>query len=839
MASTLRSPSRNTRAAPRAPAEAWSDSREAAPLPHRVPAVDADAGGARVRAGAPPFPARTGLLPSTMPATRSWLMGAAPPLPDAELAEELAQLEATVAAARAVEAAARAEAVQEARLATAPQQQQHQQEALCTASAVDDSDSAEGVTAPPQPRSALPLATHTSASPAGTSPPMAPPRDERASLLQQHNAAGGAGSSDEDEVPAPRALPQHLTAAKPASRRPPAYTRRDGIQSPEAARSPSRATADDPGHGDGADGASGIVVGEDTDTPDGGGHAVWLWDASDAGQDTWNAAASHDAGRDTWNSPAAHNSVNSAERDASCASSEQEGAAGDHACSGGGSDSDAEQAADEAGGRNQQAWGPSEERADDEFNVVDFVSQVRELPWHDGDEAAGARHALGMSSEATRTKEHPNGRAGGAAGPFTQLHSTRRFAQKPRARWHGTMSHRIHLGVGDGRGNGDDAGGSDAPGETPTGPASPVEHATAAAEALTQVARPKFLGYKPNPARLLQKIRQGGKTTQSRDPTKSRVHAAEAAPARAQQAVHPLTRKPEASPLTLRHAGGAQRYGSPALHVAASLSSPVLMGSPAPNAVSGADLAHPTIYTTNILLGRMEQLALGNEREQAACMPLPPHQAHDAAVKAATAAANVPTDEQMYVGLPALEPPAPPPRVGKQLHPGWVASRAAKPEIGALWSEAEQTPGVCKTRPVAVYMRPKPADVSDALLALLPDPACTGATPKYWLVWNCRKCQARQVQKHRQDCLDVIEFTQEDIREGPPEHLHCVELLQGLHQTDQLCFHSWKIPRLGHSHYNAEMRRLPSHVLHPFKHAMPGYQRCAGMLSSCDMNTHA
>lgn len=96
------------------------------------------------------------------------------------------------------------------------------------------------------------------------------------------------------------------------------------------------------------------------------------------------------------------------------------------------------------------------------------------------------------------------------------------------------------------------------------------------------------------------------------------------------------------------------------------------------------------------------------------------HTAPQASVAAATAAANVQSGTQLYAGLAPLEPlPPPPPRMGKQLHPGWVASRAARPDMAALWNAAEQMRGVCKTRPVAVYMRPKMADVCEELLEVL------------------------------------------------------------------------------------------------------------------------
>ena len=53
----------------------------------------------------------------------------------------------------------------------------------------------------------------------------------------------------------------------------------------------------------------------------------------------------------------------------------------------------------------------------------------------------------------------------------------------------------------------------------------------------------------------------------------------------------------------------------------------------------------------------------------------------------------------------------------KQLHPGWVASRAARPELSSMWRPQDVSAEVCNTRGVAVYVRPTPAQVADFLLS--------------------------------------------------------------------------------------------------------------------------
>lgn len=98
--------------------------------------------------------------------------------------------------------------------------------------------------------------------------------------------------------------------------------------------------------------------------------------------------------------------------------------------------------------------------------------------------------------------------------------------------------------------------------------------------------------------------------------------------------------------------------------------------------------------------------------------PLDPAQREEAQRLAAGAAASVPSHATLYPGLPGLEPAPLPPRLGKQLHSGWVASHQSRPEMGDLWSAADQQRGVCSTRPVSMYVRPSAKDVARVLLAL-------------------------------------------------------------------------------------------------------------------------
>ena len=99
---------------------------------------------------------------------------------------------------------------------------------------------------------------------------------------------------------------------------------------------------------------------------------------------------------------------------------------------------------------------------------------------------------------------------------------------------------------------------------------------------------------------------------------------------------------------------------------------------------------------------------------------LTPPQHEEALRQAAVAAADVRPGACIYPELPSLDPAPPPPRLAKQLHPGWVAARAGslKPELGALWSAEEQQPGVCSTGPVALYRRPRAREVVEAMLEL-------------------------------------------------------------------------------------------------------------------------
>ncbi|KAG2485596.1 hypothetical protein HYH03_015660 [Edaphochlamys debaryana] len=63
----------------------------------------------------------------------------------------------------------------------------------------------------------------------------------------------------------------------------------------------------------------------------------------------------------------------------------------------------------------------------------------------------------------------------------------------------------------------------------------------------------------------------------------------------------------------------------------------------------------------------------------------------EAARRAATAAANVPWGAEVYHGLPPVDyVPPQPPKLSKQLHPGWLASRTARPELRALWRPEER-----------------------------------------------------------------------------------------------------------------------------------------------------
>lgn len=103
---------------------------------------------------------------------------------------------------------------------------------------------------------------------------------------------------------------------------------------------------------------------------------------------------------------------------------------------------------------------------------------------------------------------------------------------------------------------------------------------------------------------------------------------------------------------------------------------------------------------------------------QVLAAPLPAAQEREAVKRASRATSNLPPGAQLYPGLPPLEVASQPQRMGKQLHPGWVASRQARPELGALWSAKEQQPGVVRTCPVALYERPRAQQVAEALLDL-------------------------------------------------------------------------------------------------------------------------
>lgn len=87
--------------------------------------------------------------------------------------------------------------------------------------------------------------------------------------------------------------------------------------------------------------------------------------------------------------------------------------------------------------------------------------------------------------------------------------------------------------------------------------------------------------------------------------------------------------------------------------------------------------------------------------------------------RAATAAVHVPPGAALYRGLPEVEAePREQARLPKQLHPGWVASRSARPELASLWCARDHQMQVCHTRGVAVYTPPTPAAVAACLLDL-------------------------------------------------------------------------------------------------------------------------
>lgn len=103
--------------------------------------------------------------------------------------------------------------------------------------------------------------------------------------------------------------------------------------------------------------------------------------------------------------------------------------------------------------------------------------------------------------------------------------------------------------------------------------------------------------------------------------------------------------------------------------------------------------------------------------------PLPPSspearqaQNQEALRAAARAVTNLSPDVALYPDLPGLNPDPSSQRLPKQLHPGWLASKQRRPDMGALWSAAEQQHGVCGTRPMAMYERPQASSVAAVVL---------------------------------------------------------------------------------------------------------------------------
>ncbi|GAX80608.1 hypothetical protein CEUSTIGMA_g8043.t1 [Chlamydomonas eustigma] len=286
----------------------------------------------------------------------------------------------------------------------------------------------------------------------------------------------------------------------------------------------------------------------------------------------------------------------------------------------------------------------------------------------------------------------------------------------------------------------------------------------------------RFLGYKPNTARLLQQIKGTGQgnapqnvTHGKSDTSQKENHEGDlVAEAAASPSHHRNKQVPQhlpASPLRLssssvytlrrpsggrasRHhkggnalvnfpGGGSMMVPSGASSPATlpSLSSPMLMASPDVLPTSVVDqqgnpylhqqrtehqlLAQPELYSTCKLIKRMEGLMRDEGQQRGS--PLTPAQREEALRKAATCTANIPTAACLYPPLPVVDPAtiAAAPMAARQLHPGWVAGRSIhKPELGALWSAAEQQPGICNPRAMTYYSRPLPAEVTQHLLAL-------------------------------------------------------------------------------------------------------------------------
>lgn len=148
-------------------------------------------------------------------------------------------------------------------------------------------------------------------------------------------------------------------------------------------------------------------------------------------------------------------------------------------------------------------------------------------------------------------QRHPGAQPHERATGGVHAHGERRAGARLRARWHGTMAHRLELGAG-----------GDAVGRLGSPVAEAAAEALAHATARPQHTRPppqpqqqqqqprlRSLGYKPNHARIMQQIRGGGGEG-ARGLTASRIHSSAAA----SQAMQQQPQRSAPAPAVVRYA---------------------------------------------------------------------------------------------------------------------------------------------------------------------------------------------------------------------------------------------------------------------------------------------
>ncbi|KAK9806325.1 hypothetical protein WJX72_010354 [[Myrmecia] bisecta] len=128
----------------------------------------------------------------------------------------------------------------------------------------------------------------------------------------------------------------------------------------------------------------------------------------------------------------------------------------------------------------------------------------------------------------------------------------------------------------------------------------------------------------------------------------------------------------------------------------------------------------PHLHSTLHLAKQLEQLRT-QEFDARAALAAP--DAKQQSLICAAAGADLPAGASKYSDLAPLEEPeqqaSAPRRLPKQLHPAWLASRAAKPAMGDLWREEAQCVQIADTPPLAYHVAFSRQAIAEAALRIL------------------------------------------------------------------------------------------------------------------------